>query len=196
MTRIDIINHFIVKNKYKTYLEIGVQNGISFSKVNCEYKVGVDPAPLCKVDYKMTSNDFFKQNKQTFDVVFVDGLHEHSQVYMDIINSLNCLNKGGTIVCHDMNPISEYMQLIPRPNKRGPWNGDCWKALVSLSFFNPEIEYYTIDTDYGCSVITNPKNITNINKDDILTGYTYDKLNNNRKQILNLISVKEFKDSF
>ncbi len=35
MTRWDIINHFIKKNDYKNYLEIGYYKGWSFDAVEC-----------------------------------------------------------------------------------------------------------------------------------------------------------------
>ena len=65
--RTDIINSLIQKFGYTTYLEIGVQNGVNFKRVICKYKVGVDPDPKVELYgvYKMTSDHFFKQNKET-----------------------------------------------------------------------------------------------------------------------------------
>ena len=62
----------------------------------------------------MTSDEFFEQNKEKFDIVFIDGLHHSEQVYKDILNSLNILNEDGTIICHDMNPTEEFRQIVPR----------------------------------------------------------------------------------
>ncbi len=45
MQRWDIINHFIEKNNYKKYLEIGYYKGWSFDKVICDEKTAVDPTP-------------------------------------------------------------------------------------------------------------------------------------------------------
>ena len=36
----------------------------------------------------MTSDEFFKQNEDTYDVIFIDGLHTSDAVYRDINNSL------------------------------------------------------------------------------------------------------------
>ena len=47
LNRWDIINHFIKKYNYKTYLEIGYYKGWSFDQVICENKIAVDPNP-CK----------------------------------------------------------------------------------------------------------------------------------------------------
>ena len=79
-------------------------------KINIKYKVGVDPcleAHDREPTFKLTSDDFFAKNKETFDIIFIDGLHESEQVERDINNSLLCLNQGGYIVCHDINPTKE-----------------------------------------------------------------------------------------
>ena len=51
--------------------------------------------------YKNTSDEFFLHNKEKYDVIYIDGWHEASQVYKDINNSWNCLNENGIIICDD-----------------------------------------------------------------------------------------------
>ena len=51
--------------------------------------------------YKNTSNEFFLNNKEKYDVIYIDGWHEAPQVYEDINNSWNCLNENGIIICDD-----------------------------------------------------------------------------------------------
>ena len=44
---------------------------------------------------KITSDDFFKQNKKKYDCIFIDGLHTYKQVKNDILNSIKfmiCIN--------------------------------------------------------------------------------------------------------
>lgn len=191
MNRTAIINHLIERNNYKSFLEIGVNTGINSHYVKAEVKVGVDPEPLPSgmmyTTHKMTSDDFFKQNKETFDIVFVDGLHHAEQVYKDIINSLECLNKGGTIVCHDMNPLVEIHQRVPRETKI--WNGDCWKAWVLLREKFDNLTMRVVDTDWGCGVIQEGEQETI----KLPTKLKYKDLDNNRKEWLNLIDVETFK---
>lgn len=201
-TRIDIINYLIKKNNYKTYLEIGVQNGISFRAVELpiENKVGVDPDQFSKATIHMTSDDFFKENKKTFDIIFIDGLHEYAAVYRDMISSLLILNPGGSIICHDMNPLTKEAQQVPRIQKL--WNGDCWRAWVRLSQWKGKdvikgnLKMHVVDTDHGCGIIT-------LHEDNETSGLliedidiTYENLEKNRKQWLNLISVEEFKQLY
>jgi len=41
--RYEIINNIILSNNYKEYLEIGCFKDETFSRINIEHKVGVDP---------------------------------------------------------------------------------------------------------------------------------------------------------
>ena len=51
--------------------------------------------------YKNTSDEFFSNNKEKYDIIYIDGWHEAPQVYKDINNSWNCLNENGIIICDD-----------------------------------------------------------------------------------------------
>jgi len=190
MNRTDIINAVAKKINAKSYLEIGVDNGINFGKIGCEYKVGVDPNPQISNMLAMTSDEFFAQNEDNFDLIFIDGLHIHEQVYRDIVNSLDVLNLNGYIICHDMNPILEERQKTPWTG--GDWNGDCWKAFVNLRRERIDLEMLTINTDEGVSIIKRgfqvPLNIEG--------ELTYADLEKNRNEWLNLKSESEFKTMF
>lgn len=209
ITRTEIINLLAKKINAKTYLEIGVRDHKeNYDKINIEYKVGVDPDTELQCDHdpthKITSDEYFQFNYEKFDLIFIDGLHEAGQVERDILNSLDRLNKGGYIVCHDMNPIIYERQLLKDDPKRneyvlreqekgnpeyGLWNGDCWKAFVKLKIYRNDLSITTIDTDFGVGIIQKGKqNKLNIKLSDI----TYENLEKNRKRWLNLISVNQF----
>lgn len=186
MNRTDIINHIAKKIRAKTYLEIGVWNGVNFQNVSVPYKIGVDPDPESAATLHLTSDDFFDMNNQKFDLIFIDGLHHADQVEKDILNSLEVLNEGGYIVCHDMNPAKEQHQVIPFNGKI--WNGDCWKAFVKLRQTRNDLEMFTVDTDYGCAVIKK-------GKQDLLKikgKIDYHSFDKNRVKWLNLVSTSEF----
>lgn len=51
--------------------------------------------------FKSTSDKFFENNNEKFDVIYIDGSHEAPQVYKDLNNSWNCLNNNGIIICDD-----------------------------------------------------------------------------------------------
>lgn len=202
MNRTLIINYLAKKINAKSYLEVGVRiHSCNFDKINIDHKVGVDPCLEVfdrEPTYKLTSDDFFSKNTETFDIIFIDGLHEFKQVEKDINNSLKFLNEGGFIVCHDMNPIKEYRQFTLDNPKRKEffektkdtlWNGDCWKAFVKIRTERNNIIMHTVDTDFGCGIISlgrqEPLDIKQQN-------LNYQNLNKNRKEWLNLISVDEF----
>lgn len=189
LMRYDIINMIAKQIKAKSYLEIGVQGKVCFNKIDIAYKKCVDPDHSAKADYVLTSDEFFNVNYKKFDIIFIDGLHHADQVYIDILNSLLALNENGVIVCHDMNPEKEEIQRVPRVTKE--WTGNCWQALVRLRFEKKLISSFVVDTDYGVGVIrkSNFAQLYNLNIE-----FTYDFLNKNRKELLNLISENEFKE--
>ncbi len=196
MTRTEIINAFIQKNGYKSYLEIGVntpaQPGYNWTSVQIETKHGVDPEPKTKATYIMTSDEFFaKAITQSYDIVFVDGLHLFEQAYRDIVNSLKHLTPQGTIVVHDCNPLLEKTQR--REHTAGAWHGDVWKAILKLRLENKDLSIYTVNTDEGCTIIQKGSQTVFTSNTPESEMYTFDFFNKHRKEILNLISVREFK---
>ena len=151
-SRMNIINACINTYGYKHFLEIGLDEGLCRDGVFIDNKTSVDPSPYSdNPTHFMTSDDFFKQNKEKFDIVFVDGLHEANQVYRDIINSLDFLLDGGTILCHDMMPMSKNQQTKERNTLL--WLGDCWKAYAKLKGTRSDLEMFIVDQDYGVGVI-------------------------------------------
>ena len=210
MNRIQIINALIEQHHYATYLEIGVntpaQPGYSHTSIHIETKHGVDP----NVDttYRMPSDEFFAKNKNTYDIVFVDGLHTFAQAHRDIENALLALNPGGTIVVHDCNPTKEVTQRPTQPTSRlqrlwhgirygswhGVWHGDVWKAILKLRMERSDIEIYTIDADEGCTIIR--RGSQELYTPTVTDPYTFAYFKKHRKEILHLISVQEFKKKF
>ncbi len=188
MTRTDIINELIKKFDYKSYLEIGVQHGKNFFAVKCKNKTGIDPEPFVEGIIYKTSDNFFLQNTKKFDIIFIDGLHHSEQVYNDILNSLYSLKNNGTVVCHDMNPLTKVAQEVPRKVKQ--WNGDCWKAWAGIKKCKG-LEMFVVNTDHGVGIIRKKKFRVKIDEDFMGLNYRYLRLN--RKELLNLISIKQFK---
>ena len=188
MNRTDIINYLIQKNNYKKYLEIGVRDPNSnLNLINVEHKDGVDPAGNC--NYPVTSDEFFENLDPEFryDIIFIDGLHLDHQVEKDILNSLNHLSDDGTIVMHDCNPIKEEHQVEDYVVGK-TWNGTTWKAYVKYRMNNEYLDMFVVDTDHGVGIIKKGKQDL-YPKSDILN---YKLLDENRKNILNLITIEKF----
>ena len=194
MKRQEIIQKLINHISGKSYLEIGLGNGKVHESINCNIKIGVYPCKYkitkkfnIRPTYKLTSDEFFNQNKETYDVIFIDGLHEADQVERDINNSLKSLSDNGFIICHDMNPRNKAMQAVPRIKKI--WTGDCWKAWVKIRSSNPNLKMAVVDTDHGCGVIQKgSQELLDLKGLEL----TYENLDQHRKEWLNLISVEKF----
>jgi hypothetical protein len=207
--RSEIINFLLasIGNEGTTYLEIGVRNPEdNFNKIISKKKISVDPGIEFKanpVDFKMTSDDFFKEIKNgnilsediKFDVVFIDGLHLAEQVERDINNSLNYIKDDGFIVLHDCNPPTEFHSRESFSYYMSPakyyWNGTTWKAFFKFRQ-NRELYSCCINSDWGIGVIS--KN-SNLGKPTMVRNpyYEYHILNEQRSESLNLIDYEVFK---
>lgn len=164
MKRFDLINAYIKKYKLNSFLEIGTYKGETQKTVICENKISVDPDISCNATFQITSDKFFKEHSEKFDIIFIDGLHECNQVDRDIKNSLEHLNVGGVIIMHDCHPNSEKCQQHLDVYPGGEWTGDCWKAFVKNRAELP-YEMYVWDNDWGCGVIdTNKKKVSDTSK--------------------------------
>ncbi len=191
MRRAQIINKLIEVNNYTSYLEIGVRGGKTTTQIKCQQKVTVDPNPVnFPVTYQTTSDEFFKINTGMFDMIFVDGLHQDDQVYRDIVNSLNCLTVGGTILVHDCLPPTELSQS--HTPVLGTWCGTVWKAFVRLRATRPDLFMTTINTDFGCGLIRRGSQ-TCI---EMPASFDFKSLQENKEVWLNLISLDEATEKF
>jgi hypothetical protein len=125
-SRWQLIQELIDRHRYMSYLEIGCAGNACFDRIGCERKVGVDPESGGTV--RKTSDEFFRDNREAFDCVFIDGLHTYEQVRRDLDNSLSVLRTHGVILLHDCVPCSIEEQAMPR--EQLIWTGDVWKAIV------------------------------------------------------------------
>lgn len=196
MNRTTIINYLLSLTKQKRYLEIGTYDAGNYEKIVASVKQGVDPAPAknwagsCIVTE--TSDEYFQRDIHKFDVIFIDGLHESSQVARDIANACAHLSDDGYIVLHDLNPQSEQAQLPTYSG--GQWNGDCWRAFAAFRASVPGYQSMVVDVDQGCGIISRAKgkHPPELLKDYNFSTLSYDDFAKQRKTILNLIDWKEF----
>ena len=154
-----IISFFVSFIKPKNYLEIGINKCETLNEVSkySKFCYGVDPNSNCInfIDKSQknifflntTSDNFFRSNKKTYNVIFIDGLHTFKQVKKDLSNSFLCLNKGGWIFLHDTYP----------PNKehlKSNLCGDVFKILPTLKeSVNLNFEILTLPWAYGITII-------------------------------------------
>jgi len=198
LTRRDLINDLIARVDAKSYLEIGYGSGWTFNTINCEKCIAVDPYsnPSSNKNstgkiVKKTSDAFFSENTDQFDVILIDGLHLAEQAYRDIKNSLK-LNPY-YIICHDLDPIIKEWGLRSPSSPAAPWTGDCWKAWVEFRKSRADISMMTLNydekfKDYGVGIICNGTQIPLVVSDEL----TWENFIKNRKEWLNLISLGDF----
>ena len=145
--RIALVNLLVSRRKDPAYLEIGCSSNSLFDSVPASQKTGVDPAAGGTV--RATSDAFFAQNNQSFDVIFIDGLHEYEQVQRDIVNSICFLKPGGYVALHDMLPCTWVEHHVPRIS--GAWTGDVWKVAFELAQ-SKGIDFKIVKIDHGVGV--------------------------------------------
>lgn len=202
MQRFEIINLLITKYKLKNYLEIGVYRGQNIREIIAEHKDGVDPGSegqmVPEVNYPVTSDEFFSFIRDypeiMYDIIFIDGMHEHKQVYKDFTNAYRHLKPNGIIVLHDCNPLEYEYTTIPR--QTGIWHGDVYKAVMDIRTNYPNNCFYTVDSDCGCGIFYKGEIETDRpNKEDLQKAKNdWNFFNENRKNLLSLISDQEFKN--
>jgi len=191
-SRIEILKKIIKKQNYKSYLEIGCDNNENFSEIIIENKVGVDP--LKGGTLRMTSDEFFINNKKKFDIIFLDGLHTYEQTIKDIDNSLKFINEKGVIVIHDCLPKKIWNQIVPRIY--GHWNGDVWKAIVHSRTYI-QAETYTCMADHGLGMIFKRKNRNCLElKEKNFKNLKFSDYYNNHKKYMNPINPEEIETLF
>ena len=178
INRIALINSavrkILDKKKDCKYLEIGCDDNFVFNSIILpdENKIGVDPRQ--GGNHRMTSDEFFSQNKMNFDVIFIDGLHHYEQCQKDVINSLKFLNLNGYIFIHDLLPLNWKMELVPRI--QGHWNGDVWKVGYELSLLK-NLEFKIANIDSGIGYLKKTSDIKYIKLPELLNKRFKDYLN-------------------
>jgi hypothetical protein len=194
MFRFDIINALITRYGYQRYLEIGVEDGIAFSNVQCAIMHGVDPFSA-NATFRIPSDDFFAmiRDEVEYDIIFVDGLHVEDQAQRDIENSLLHLSEGGVIIVHDCNPPNAWYQRDYEEAKLNgcrEWNGTTWRGFVNLRATRPDLEMCVVDTDWGCGIVRQGGHGQDLI--DLPDNYSFADFEQNRKEWLNMISVEDF----
>jgi glycosyltransferase involved in cell wall biosynthesis len=209
-SRHQVINS--LTNPKNKYLEIGVEYGYSFSNTHFLNKTGIDPDPkyISRVtDYnkfeeikQMTSDEYFNNLFEynnlsdirsvdsddcldTFDVIFIDGMHHCENVLRDFNNSIKILNENGFIFIDDCIPLNYNEQFkIPLNHYyengilkyREEWTGDVWKFVYHLiKFYSDKILFklfHNINYRGIISIQLKEKFEMNVS-DELLNNYNY-----------------------
>jgi len=181
MYTFEVLNAIIAKKGYKKYLEIGIDDPEEcFNKLKIENKTGVDPYvdedkfkgvhtwkqnPDSDYDseklipkiqgkfHRLTSDEYFKKHlRNTFDIIFIDGLHTEEQSGRDIENSLKRLMPGGLVVVHDTIPKNLH-EAVPYPVPEQPWCGEVYRSIWKLRTDREDLDIFTWAFNTGTTFI-------------------------------------------
>lgn len=149
----------------RTYLEIGVGQGLTFGAVAISERTGVDPQfrfdTSTVIDAhthleEMTSDIFFSTlpPSEKFDIIFIDGLHIFEQTYRDLCNSLLHSHDATVVLLDDTKPSDVFSAMrdqgkaVARRRQAGgtstSWHGDVFKAVFAIHDFHPGLKYRTV----------------------------------------------------
>ena len=181
-----LINDLISDLNYKSYLELGVSVGESWKLISCENKIGVDNNINVANEFDgvihATTDDYFLNNKDKFDLIYIDALHEKNQVYKDFKNSFNVLNDSGVIIFHDVNPFDISQTHFNN-------SGDVFELWIELA---KTYKVYIIKNEYdGDSVGIFIKSENSKFIDIEVKDYTYQFFSKNREDFISYLNYEE-----
>ena len=147
-----------------SYLEIGLDRGLTFEAVRAAERWGVDPRPRVSLTaipagdtiVVAPSDRFFEllAPQVRFDLVYLDGLHTYTQTYRDLMHALAHTHPRGVILIDDVVPsddvsaIPDYQTSLTERAQRGMdgrvWHGDVFRLVKILHDHHPELSYCTI----------------------------------------------------
>jgi hypothetical protein len=149
----------------RSYLEIGVETGMTFERIRIAERTGVDPAFLFDIGQhtdentilvQSTSDEFFSElpGAIDYDLIFIDGLHTFEQTYRDLCNAIVHSHPRTAIVVDDTLPSDVYSTLRDPAQCQAfrdaagadgsAWHGDTFKVIFALHDFHLGLDYRTI----------------------------------------------------
>lgn len=167
MTKVEIIRRLSDINGYRRYLEIVTPTtGVAYANVDrsrfetCHrlmYRCAESFDDGMPIDFRSADLDIsscigeIKNRNLLYDVMLVDPWHEYETSLRDLREAFDLLRVGGSIVVHDCLPPEE--QFITPNFIPGGWGGLTFKAYLDFVLTQNDLEYFTVDTDWGCGVI-------------------------------------------
>lgn len=89
-----------------------------------------------------------------YDVIAIDVRARPRAVLELIEDCLPRLAPDGAVVVRHTNPPSPWHQrTAPEAQTGSEWTGQVWRAVVEFRIGHPHCEVFTVDTDFGCTVI-------------------------------------------
>jgi hypothetical protein len=175
------------------------------------------PADGLPIDYRIGGLDTseclskMRADGHVIDIALIDPFHAYEQSLRDLTEGFRLISEGGTLVVHDcLPPRAELAQpkFIP-----GEWCGVTYQAFIDFVNNREDLEFYTVDTNYGCGIIhkqpgrmpaesvgsrkhgaahTRAQTLANwqTKRDDPWAAFSFFEAN--KRTLMNVISIDEF----
>lgn len=138
---------------------------------------------------------------EKFDLVFVDPFHSYASSLRDLVFALQLVRDDGVVMVHDCNPPNGAVAQMEC--RDGDWCGVTFAAYLDVVLFSEGLSHFTVDTDYGCGVISKNQLLRrcfDFRQDAGLAARwlqvdlfrKYSLLERARAELLHLISPEEF----
>jgi len=116
------------------------KRNIDFKKVyeNFKYNLNLGAGGKNINFLKTNSDDFFNNNKNYYNLIYIDGSHHYEQVKKDFINSFNFLENNGYIICDDFMWVY-YDKIELNPMKAILECYELYKDKLFIEFVNYQI---------------------------------------------------------
>jgi predicted O-methyltransferase YrrM len=189
-----IVNELLMAGRGRRFAELALEGPSPyFTAVNADTKLSVSYRPFCGSANEQDYLDF-GGDQGRFDVIFVDTWHEATHCLAVVEGCLPRLASGGAIVVHDTNPPTAWHQRPASDFAAGSeWNGDSWRAVIDFRSRHPEVEVFTVDTDWGCTVIRPSRQGSTRTDLGSSQALGWSDLEQRRAELLNLVDVASFR---
>jgi len=136
----------------KRYLELGIAKAKCFNVIaryfNESTAVDISEKALGYIDVDCfkrccKTSEFFNDNKEKFDLIFVDADHHYCSVERDFLDSLNCLSEDGVIIMHDTYAPNEFY---------ADHCEDAWKIQDYL-INRKDLQFINLPVFYGLTIV-------------------------------------------
>jgi hypothetical protein len=166
------------------------------------------------IDFEINNFDIYPAiskleiDANRIDICLVDGFHTYECAIRDLTCAFGLLGDGGVLVVHDCLPPSEI--FASSIWMHGDWAGVSYKAYLDFVLSRDDLDYCTVDTDWGCGVIVKNRTwnfiadgASSVRKSKVAFDWlsindgdkaTFAFFMKNREQLLRLISARKFVD--
>jgi len=229
-SKTDIIHLLAKQRRYEHYLEVcttttgncfgTIDRSLFLTRCRLMYNCPGHFDDGLPIDYRRDDFDIaapldeLRLSRPRFDICLVDSYHTYACSIRDLVEAYILLADGGALVVHDCLPPS--VEVASPTWIPGEWCGVSYKAFLDFVVRRNDIDYYTVDTDYGCGVIVKNRHLSaraarllqrvhrRVSRDTrgkVITGWleigddfsrAFDYFNAHKVTLLQLISVEQF----